>query len=417
VKDLSWINKIPSKWEIKPLRSVANCLISNVDKIPSDNEIPVRLCNYTNVYNNERITLQLDFMKSTATAEEITKFGLVVEDVIITKDSESWNDIGVPALVYETASDLVCGYHLALLRPLRDKLHGTFLLRCLQAKPIQIQLELAANGVTRFGIPKSDIGSMVLPIPPLAEQHRIADYLDRETARIDALVAAKQRALNLLAEKRKAVIAEAVTRGLDKLVNLNSTQTKRLKYLVELRRVRIDRQNNNLPYVGLEDIESYSGKLIEEFKLQESGEDGESLNAIFEIGDVLFCKLRPYLAKVWVATFQGRCTTELLVMQPLYINPKFLQFVCLTDNFITQVSASTFGSKMPRADWDFIGNLAIFVPDMASQHVIVEHIIRETVKLDALVAATERSIDLLNERRAALISAAVTGQIPLAEMK
>ena len=89
-----------------------------------ENEIPVRLCNYTDVYHNEFITLHLDFMQASATVDEIAKFGLCVDDVIITKDSESWDDIGVPALVRETAPDLVCGYHLAVLRP-RKGLVGT----------------------------------------------------------------------------------------------------------------------------------------------------------------------------------------------------------------------------------------------------------------------------------------------------
>ena len=212
---LAWTDQLPDNWEAKPLRSVADSVVSNVDKVLYDGEIPVRLCNYTDVYNNEFITLALDFMQATASEAEIAKFGVRVDDVIITKDSESWDDIGVPALVRETAGDLVCGYHLALLRPLKQKMDGAFLFRCLQAEPVRVQLELAANGVTRFGIPKSEIGTMRLPVPPLVQQRAIADYLDRETAQLDALVAAKERVLGLLAEKRRALITRAVTRGLD----------------------------------------------------------------------------------------------------------------------------------------------------------------------------------------------------------
>ena len=197
---LTWTDQLPDNWEAKPLRSAADYVVSNVDKVPDDDEVPVRLCNYTNVYNNESITLAIDFMHATASEAEIAKFGLEVDDVLITKDSESWDDIGVPALVRETAGDLVCGYHLALLRPLKHKMDGAFLFRCLQAKLVRVQLELAANGVTRFGIPKSEIGTIRLPVPPLLQQRAIADYLDRETARLDALVAAKERVLTLLAE-------------------------------------------------------------------------------------------------------------------------------------------------------------------------------------------------------------------------
>ena len=123
----------------------------------------------------------------------------------------------------ETTDDLVCGYHLALLRPFKEEMDGAFLFRCLEAKPVRVQLELAANGVTRFGIPKSAIGTMRLPVPPLKQQRSIANHLDRETARLDALVAAKEQALKLLAEKRRALITRAVTRGLDPRVPLRDS--------------------------------------------------------------------------------------------------------------------------------------------------------------------------------------------------
>jgi type I restriction enzyme S subunit len=202
-------------WESKPLKAVSAYSVSNVDKFTTDNEIPIRLCNYTDVYNNEFIRLDLDFMQATATADEIRKFGLLVYDVIITKDSESWDDIGIPAIVQETASDLVCGYHLAVLRPMSDRLRGRYLFRCLQAKEIRTQLELASTGVTRFGLPKDAIGKLVLPVPPLERQDAIADFLDRETAKIDALIAAKERLLGILSEKRRALITHAATRGLN----------------------------------------------------------------------------------------------------------------------------------------------------------------------------------------------------------
>jgi type I restriction enzyme, S subunit len=210
-----WASTLPASWRTKPLRAIADYAVSNVDKLTADNELPIRLCNYTDVYNNDFITSGLSFMEATASPEEIGKFRLCNDDVIITKDSESWNDIGVPALVVETADDLVCGYHLALLRPLKGVVQGRFLFRCLQAKPIRLQLELASNGVTRFGIPKAAISGMTIPVPPLADQCAIADYLDRETGRMDDLIAAKERWLTILAEKRRALITHAVTRGLN----------------------------------------------------------------------------------------------------------------------------------------------------------------------------------------------------------
>ena len=220
---LGWVNSLPESWQVKPLRATTDYVVSNVDKSSLDLELPVRLCNYTNVYHNDFITMDLEFMQATATKDEIEKFGLQVGDVVITKDSEAWDDIGVPALVRETSNDLVCGYHLALLRPRPHQLTGAFLLRCLQAKPICTQLQLAASGVTRFGLAKSEIGAVRLPVPPLSKQHAIADYLDREAARLDAFVEEKERLVDLLAEKRRAFVTRAVTHGLDPKVPLRDS--------------------------------------------------------------------------------------------------------------------------------------------------------------------------------------------------
>lgn len=385
-----------SRWNLMPIRAlVTYYAVSNVDKALQVGETPVRLCNYSDVYNNEFISPHMNLMQATASDNEIERFSLSENDVIITKDSESWEDIGVPALVIESSTDLVCGYHLALLRPNRKMILGAFLLRCLQARPVQMQLELAATGITRFGIPKSAIGSTLVPVPPIGEQRAITDYLDRETARLDTLVAETSGLLDLLSEKRSALIASMIA----------GYPTQRLKYVVSLRRSRIDRSEDDSLYVGLENIEPRTGKLLSKLPASTS-----PLTNTFERDDVLFGKLRPYLAKAWVAEFRGRCSSELLVMKPVRIHPGFLRYVCLWSEFVDTVDASTFGSKMPRADWDFIGNVAVPVPERSEQRAVCEYLDRETARLDSLVAETSSLLDLLSEKRSALIAAVITGK-------
>lgn len=188
---------------------------------------------------------------------------------------------------------------------------------------------------------------------------------------------------------------------------------KRLKYVVSLRRSRVDGSEDGRPYIGLENIESWTGKRLG-VSAAVSGEssaetvEGTSLSNTFEPGDVLFGKLRPYLAKAWVAEFPGRSTTELLVMQPVEAESRFLRYVCLWRDFVDTVDASTFGSKMPRADWDFIGNMPIPVPDWPTQRAIADYLDRETARIDALIVAKERLLGLLAEKRRALITRAVT---------
>ena len=181
---------------------------------------------------------------------------------------------------------------------------------------------------------------------------------------------------------------------------------KRLKHVVSLRRSRVDGNEDDRPYLGLEHMESWTGALLRDSSI--TTVEGTSLSNAFESGDVLFGKLRPYLAKVWVAKFAGQSTTECLVMKPVEVEPRFLGYVCLSRDFIDRVDASTFGSKMPRADWDFVGNMPVPVPEVFQQRAIADYLDRETARLDALVAAKERMLDLLTEKRVALITNAVT---------
>jgi len=159
------------------LADIIDLTLSSVDKKTKPGERPVRLCNYMDVYNNTFITDQLEFMRATATDREVARCSLARGDVIITKDSEKHDDIGVPALVRKDIASLVCGYHLAILRPRPSQVVGHYLVYALSAPQVQHQFHAYANGITRFGLRKADIGLVKVPVPPLPEQRAIAHIL------------------------------------------------------------------------------------------------------------------------------------------------------------------------------------------------------------------------------------------------
>ena len=108
--------ELPSDWKLEKLKFFADVRNSNVDKTISEDEELIRLCNYTDVYYNDRITPELHFMEGSATEGEISRFQLKRGQVIITKDSEGWDDIGIPAVVAEDMPEVLCGYHLSGVR-------------------------------------------------------------------------------------------------------------------------------------------------------------------------------------------------------------------------------------------------------------------------------------------------------------
>lgn len=213
--DIERLGDVPAHWKTLRLRNLASVLFSNVDKHSKDDENPVWLCNYSDVYHNDCIHPDMDFMEATATEKEIEQFHLVADDVLITKDSETWNDIGVPALVKSTNHDLICGYHLALLRPVPDRIIGEYLYLALLCQGVASQLFVHANGVTRFGLSQNAIKSVWLPVPSLPEQTTISRFLGHTTSRIERYIRTKQKLIRLLEEQKQAIIHQAVTGQID----------------------------------------------------------------------------------------------------------------------------------------------------------------------------------------------------------
>lgn len=155
--------------------------------------------------------------------------------------------------------------------------------------------------------------------------------------------------------------------------------------------------------VALENIESWTGKYLP----SESEFEGDGI--AFESHDILFGKLRPYLAKVWAAKFAGEAIGDFFVLHPLqHLNSRFAAYYMRTADFINLIDGSTFGSKMPRASWDFFSSAPINLPPLSEQQKIADFLDRETAKIDSLIQKRNDLIKLLQEKRSAVISHAVT---------
>ena len=206
---VEWIGEIPRDWEIKKLKHISDVRPSNVDKHIYENEIQVRLCNYTDVYYNETINSNSNLKKGSCNENEYEKFKLEKGDVIITKDSETPDDIGVPVYIEETLENVVCGYHLTMIKPI--SVTGKFIFRFIECDRTRRYFELSSNGVTRFGLGKSSIENLVLPIPSETEQQQIVEYLDEQTQKIDKTISIEEKRIELLKEYRQSLISEVVT--------------------------------------------------------------------------------------------------------------------------------------------------------------------------------------------------------------
>ncbi len=190
------------EWGYFHLKDIVHIFVSPVDKKTTANEQPVLLCNYTDVYYNIRITKLLAFMRATATEQEISKFSLKKGDVVITKDSETPGDIAIPAFVSEDLGGVVCGYHLAILRPKKGKIDGEYLSYLFSLKKTRYYFYTLATGATRFGLSIGAIEKANFYLPPIEEQQKIANVLssaDKEiTTHQNQLAALKQQKTGLM---------------------------------------------------------------------------------------------------------------------------------------------------------------------------------------------------------------------------
>ncbi|MHC1699333.1 MAG: restriction endonuclease subunit S [Geobacteraceae bacterium] len=180
----------------------------------------------------------------------------------------------------------------------------------------------------------------------------------------------------------------------------------RIKRTAQVANDRCNDVPKRLVYIGLEDVEARSGQYKPTSTTSRQSE--ESTVALFQKDDVLYGKLRPYLRKCITAPVNGVCSTEFLVLKPSLVSPFWLQSWLLTQDVTQQIEAGCDGAKMPRADWEHIGSIHIPAPDKLEQDSILNTLNRETARIDALIAKKTRFIELLKEKRQALITHAVT---------
>lgn len=404
-----------------PLKRVATIRVSNVDKLAIPGDLPVRLCNYTDVYHRQDIRADQPFMGATATADQISAFGLKPGDVLITKDSETPNDIGVPAYVESSAPDLVCGYHLAVLRPLPDRIDGRFLYWSMVSTVIREQLALSATGVTRFGLRTEAIGVVSLPSFPLDQQRAIANFLDTETSRIDALVA-KKRALAAALELRfVAAVQSLVAGGMTYRDPLGATEDDVPPGWQALR-LGQDLQfgSGTTPTAG--DSRFYGGDVPWVVTGNLRDEEIDHVNGTVTAGALAaYSPLRLHPAGALVVAMYGATVGRLgLLTFPATVN----QACCVVHSGLRISNRYLFyylfghrpallersvGAGQPNISQEILRSLRIGTPPRSQQEQIVGLLDQARNQTQALRVLLRLQIQLLHERRQALITAAVTG--------
>jgi type I restriction enzyme S subunit len=402
----------PKGWGWASIGDVAKLSFSSVDKKSVEGEKAVRLCNYMDVFYNRRIREGMPFMASTASDSDIKKFTLNKDDVVLTKDSETPEEIAFAAVIDEQIDNLVCGYHLAVLRPDKGKVTGEYLMSAINFHPNHHQFVRLANGATRFGLGIDSLNNALIPLPPLAEQRKIAEILrtwDEAIETAESELKAKQSLLKLAVDKYfERTYRDAASGTVGGLKTLDAVCTRKGEYGAAVSACPF---NPEWPrYIRITDITD-TGMLKKVRSVSISPESAEGYN--LKIGDLLFARTGEpgrclIFNEAYPAAFAGYLI-RFKVRQEILLSD-FVYFYTLSSVYDKWVGDVSQKGAQANINAKVYGSLQLPVTDLASQGVAV----RVFKALQESVLLAERGVELLSAQKRGLMQKLLTGEVRVA---
>lgn len=364
-----WLGPVPAHWEGIKLKRVAR-VQTGVTLGKRYDGVPLVECPYLRVANVQNGYLNLKHVKRIAVPQaEAKACALRPGDVVVTEGGDI-DKLGRGAIWNGQIDGCIHQNHIFAIRPAKERLLPRFLSLLMESHHGRTYFYLTAKKTTNLASTnRTTLGEFMLFLPPPDEQRRIADYLDTYGRLVQRFIRNRRRLIEALNEQKQAIIDRLVTRGLDPSVRLKPSgidwlgevprhwEAKRLKFLVKNINEQTDSKLPDETYLALENVESWTGCV----SLPRDGAAFDGQVKRFQANDLLLGKLRPYLAKVTRPQFPGVCVGEFLVLRvrDSAVLPEFLEQRLRSKGVIDLINSSTFGAKMPRADWTFIGNVVI----------------------------------------------------------
>ena len=433
---VEWLGEVPGHWEVKPLKAVTTHNDDVLDETTApDTEIAYVDISSVDGVNGINAKESMLFSAAPSRARRRVKHGDVIVSTVRTY-------LRAIARIREPEDNLVVSTGFAVVRP-RDALVPDFLGNVLSASYFVEQVIARSTGVSYPAINASELVAIPVTVPPKAEQTAIAAFLDRETGKIDELVAEQRRLMELLKEKRQAVISHAVTRGLHPAAPRKPSgiewlgdvpahwTVQKIKHLVRSLEQGWSPQCEGYPAEteaewGVLKVGCVNGGTFNPSENKVLPPELEPIPALGIVsGDLLISRANTR-ELVGSAAVADRDYRNLMLCDKLY-RLRFVSDRCspaFTCRYLgstavrgqIELGATGASSSMVNIPQSAILELTIAAPPLKEQCEIVAALDRELAKFDTLTAEAQRAIDLLQERRTALISAAVTGQIDMRDV-
>ena len=429
---VEWLGDIPAHWDVKRLKHISSRSGLYGANVPASSYASsgVRFIRTSDISDDGEMTADGVFVPYELVQDYILKDG----DILLSRSGT----IG-RSFQYDERSHGPCAYAGYLVRfVLNHTADPRYILLYTKATAFEDFVHAIAISSTIDNVNAAKFSNAFMPLPPLPEQHAIAAFLDRETAKTDALVAKKERLIELLQEKRTALISRAVTKGLDPDAPMKDSgvdwlgeipahwEVKRLKHMLKKIGSGKTPSGGAERYVAegvmlLRSQNVHFGKLrLEDVAYIDAQTDNGMSGSRVQEGDVLLNITGASLGRSCVARLRGAAANVnqhvcILRLHRHHAQPEFLAYTVESQALQDQIFNNEDGVSRDALNFEQIGELVIARPDIVEQRAIAEYLNRETAESDALGSKIRDAIDRLKELRTALISAAVTGRIDVRE--
>lgn len=411
---VEWLGMVPSLWDVRPLKAVATC---NDEVLPeaTDPETVIEYVEISGVDEGKGIvaTESLTFATAPSRARRIVRHG----DVLISTVRTYLRAI---ATVVHPPANLIASTGFAAIRP--RGVHAGFLGYMLHAEYLMSEVIARSVGISYPAINASDLMRLKGPVPSIEEQAVISTFLDHETAKIEALVDEQKRLIELLKEKRQAVISHAVTKGLNPTAPMKDSGVEWLEevpaHWTETRLKALFRQEKRQGYPDKDVLSVYRefGVILKDSRTDNFNKTPEDVTSyqLVEPGDLVVNKMKAWQGSLGISELNGITSPDYVVFVPLHsVLAGYLHLLLRSKRMVSMYLSISNGIRLAQWRIEPEAFLAqpVFLPPVEEQRTIASFLTEQASKWDALVAEADASIDLLEQRRSALITAAVTGKI------
>lgn len=430
---IAWIGEIPKGWEVRKMRTLGTFSASGIDKLVNPNESLVRIINYVDVYNNTKHELRKkDYMMVSASDEKITEHQVKIGDIILTPSSETVDDIGVSSVVMEELPNTAYSYHVLRFRS-KDILNLSFKKYLTNNRFIAQYFSSRCNGTIRKTVSREIFKECPILLPPLPEQQKIAEFLDRKCGEIDELVALQEKMIEELKAYKQSVITEAVTKGLNPNAPMKDSGIAWIGEIPEhwdcFKFWKVNNIRGRLGWKGLkaEEYQEVGYPFLSAYNIIQDKLDWSDVNYITQerydespeiklnIGDILIVKDGAGIGKCArvdnLPKGEATVNSSLAVITPNnQLFYKFEYYYLLSTPFQYVIWFLKIGMGVPHLTQENMRDIIFVYPSFPEQQQIADYLDRKCAEIDELVAVKQQKIETLKEYKKSLIYEYVTGK-------